>query len=184
MEFNIQSVTIKELAKCFKPEEVFGYCARCPKYGKIWSCPEHDFDVEAYVNKYRDAHIIGIKVYIDESYDKDKATELFHKSRSAVSLKLLEIEKQYPDSEVLYAGNCHFCEECTRKDGLPCVSPDKLRYSLEALGYKVSEVCKNVLKDEIQWFKDGGTPEYMLSVAAIFSNDEMDLAAVKAQLER
>jgi predicted metal-binding protein len=95
--------------------------------------------------------------------------------------KLLDIESKLPNARVLFSGNCHFCENCSRKDGTPCVEPNKMRYSLESLGYKVSDICENILNEKLQWEK-GTRPSYLFLVSAILTNDAIDPKIIEGKI--
>lgn len=173
------TTTIKNLLMYHKPEEVFGYCKRCPKYGQYWSCPPYDFNILDLINKFTHATVIGVRINLLKSGSKDDAIAEFFKKREALSRKLIEIESIHPNTEVLYGGNCAFCDNCSRSANLPCIAPDKKRFSLESLGFKVSEITKDFLEEELQWGKGDDIPDYLMSVFAVFSKTLIDLSKFK-----
>ena len=72
---------------------------------------------------------------------------------SAVKLdlekRMLKLESLVPGSLSLSSGGCNFCEHCTRETGEPCRQPDKMRYSLDAFGFDLSAITKDVFQIEI-----------------------------------
>lgn len=174
----IRLATLSTLSSYHKPDEVLGYCKRCPKYGQIWSCPPHIFDIEQYLNQFQRAYIIGSKIRLNPLQKRDEALLSFQNRRETLNGKLLEIEAKIPNATVLFSGDCRFCKTCNRKDGSLCIDESKMRYSLESLGYKVSEVCENLLDEKLQWGKSS-MPAYLFSVSAILTNDVIAPAKLK-----
>ena len=179
IEINTQLVEIDVLLKHYDIEEVFGYCLNCPNYNKNWSCPPHDFNEFNYIKKYKYAYIISGKIATDklELEDRDDVSETFEKARREFSDLLMEEEKKHNGSVALIAGNCYQCDKCTKADGEPCILKEKLRYSLESLGLKVSEITKNILHQEILW-SNNGIPEYLLTVGALLIYDKKALTLI------
>ncbi len=171
------SVTIKHLLDYHKPEEVFGYCKRCPKYGQFWSCPPYDFDILEHINKFTFATIIGVRIDLVKKDTKEDTINDFFEKRQKLSIKLLELEKLHNNTEVLYGGNCSFCEVCSRPSDIPCIAPDKKRFSLESLGFKVSDITEDLLGEKLQWSKGGDLPKYLMSVFAVFSKVKIDVSS-------
>ncbi|PAB57517.1 DUF2284 domain-containing protein [Anaeromicrobium sediminis] len=175
MEHKIKEITMKDLKKYYNPEEVLGYCANCNNHEKIWSCPPYDFNVDEYINKYEYAYIIGSKIYlkghkgtVDEI--NELSLEILEDVRGGLDKKIIKEEDE--NNVVLYAGRCIICKDCTRIKNKACIKPDKMRYSLESLGFKVSEITSGLLKEEILWAKES-LPEYFLLVSAIFSKEKI-----------
>jgi len=177
-DFKIRSVPLSELSDYHRPEEVTGYCKSCPKYGKFWSCPPHGFDVSGYIHQFQHACIIGVKVHLDPVQNRNDALAYYHHRRHLLNAALLEIEADLSTAEVLFSGNCDVCNTCSRKEGQPCIRKDKMRYSLESLGYNVSEISETLLGKKLQW-DQGKMPEYLVLVAAILSNAVIDTGTIK-----
>jgi len=179
ISYQIESISREQLMKYFKPEEVFSYCAECSNHGKIWSCPPHEINIEEYLSPYKQIWIIGAKVHlnpdlIDVNNLQDSVMKLFLEGRKQFGDKLFELESKHFNSKILLAGTCYQCNECTRFENKACRFNDRLRYSLESIGFLVSDIVKDVLNDEIQWIKDGVIPEYLLSVGAIMLEHPVD----------
>lgn len=179
ISYQIEPIDNEQLMKYFKPEEVFSYCSACPNHARIWSCPPHDISINDYLSAYNQIWIIGAKLHIkpewiDEKNKEQSVMNVFLEARKQFGDKLFELEKRYKNSNILLAGTCYQCKECTRDEGKECRFKDKLRYSLESIGFLVSDIVSDVLKDEIRWVKDGELPEYILSVGALMLEEAVD----------
>lgn len=150
--------TMETLYQYFKPIEVEGYCAACPNYGRIWSCPPFDFDVKSYLAPYTHVLIIGVKTTDFEATRRQFGDIL--KQLSALSTKLNSLE-------VLIAGNCYDCEVCTKVEGGTCILEEGTKYSLEALGFHVGDICEKLLDAPLDWSGNDGT---FMTVGAVLSN--------------
>ena len=137
----------------FRSVEVEGYCSACPNYGRIWSCPPFDFDVTTYLAPYEHVLIIGLK------------TTDFEVTRRRFGDILCAIQPRH--LEVLIAGNCYHCDVCTKTIGEHCILKEGTKYSLEALGFHVGDICEHILDAPLDWSGSDGT--YM-TVGAILSN--------------
>ena len=82
----------------------------------------------------------------------------------ALAEELFEMEKAYPGSVSLSAGSCSTCgkDGCTRPSGKPCRYPDKMRYSIEALGGNVGKTVHDLLGIELEWIEEGKAPSYFV----------------------
>lgn len=197
ISFKINEVSIKELKGYFNPNLVNTYCSKCNKYNKIWSCPPLNFNDDKYISTFKYSYIISGKIYIDKvpselksemighalnkysgiSNSKDNFSNVFnalyYSFRELNDSKILNLEEKFPGSTALVSGRCLICNNCTRESNLPCIHPDKLRYSLESLGFDVAEIIENIVGDKIQW-SSNESPEYVTCVSALLSNKEIN----------
>lgn len=159
---------------CF-PEQYCDYCKSCPYYNAVWSCPP-EVPPSSYLRDYfHEVFTIGVKViYIKETSLNNRTTDQIEKLRQDTYGKvkrilyetLLYIEKENPGALLLGAGRCEQCEECTRRKGLPCRKPDKMRYSLTAFGFDFKKLVKELFDQELLW-SSTDLPEYNLAVTAL-----------------
>lgn len=56
---------------------------------------------------------------------------------------------------------------CTRREGLPCRYPDKVRPSLESMGFDIGKTAKELFGLELKWASYGMLPEYYVLVGAV-----------------
>jgi predicted metal-binding protein len=172
----IKPVKISDLMKYFKSEEVLGYCSKCPNHGKIWSCPPHNFDIKKYLNNYKFAHIICLKIDISHINDKKESIELFHQKRKLFNKNLLSLEAKFESTKVLFSGECYLCNPCRRINNLPCNNKN-IRYSLESLGLNVSDICENILDEKLEW-KENMNIKYLRSIGAILSQEKLNINTI------
>jgi predicted metal-binding protein len=135
---------------------------------------------------YKNAHIIGTKIILNEEIIKDnqgwdKCTKISYNIienvRKNLDNKLLDIEKQYPDSKAFFFFFFHICpmEKCTRIMGDMCIAPEMIRPSLEAFGFDISKTSSDLLGIEMKWSKNGILPEYFTLVSGFFTNHEIEI---------
>jgi predicted metal-binding protein len=180
-------IGVKELIHAYRDTDKFlAYCRACNRYNACWSCPPFDFNADDYLTSYQTARIIGTKITLDKEavhnhQGWDKCTkisyEIIGEVRKSLDNMLLTMEKKYPESKAFFAGSCHLCPkgECTKISGKPCISPESIRPSLEALGFDVSKISAELLNIEMQWSRDGILPEYFTLVSGFFSVNEIPL---------
>ena len=166
-------------------ERFIGYCQECPRYDTVWSCPPLDFYVDEYLDRFTWVNVVGAKVVlsqkvVDEADTAEKVKTVGWEIVSAVKLELEEkmrqLEKQVPGSVSLSSGGCNLCKECSRKEGKPCRMPEKMRYSLDAFGFDLSAITKDMLGIDILWCKDR-LPEYFTLIHGLLSAEEVPEAA-------
>ncbi|MCD8153772.1 MAG: HAD-IA family hydrolase [Clostridiales bacterium] len=184
--------TAEYLNTCVDVPTFLEYCRACPNYGKIWSCPEFDFDPVDYWRKYETLHLLGVKIYLPErlvkcDFSKEFCGELtaciLDTFRRELDHTLLRLEKENPGSVSLSGGSCARCREhagaklldhsgCTKSLGLPCRHPDQMRYSIEALGGNVGLTVTKYLHQELLWMEEGRLPRYYTLVMGLLLPDE------------
>lgn len=160
-------VTVDHLYKFYEPERVEGYCQSCENYGKIWSCPPHDFTAKDFLSPYRFALVIGEEVSSEEGLS---IIDAFQEARRQLGDELMALSES-PSFEVLIAGNCYLCDSCQRLSGKPCLYPSKCKYSLESIGFLVGDIAKEILNQPLKWEKSGVEPRSLLTVAVVLSSD-------------
>lgn len=173
------TVSVEEyMEKCVNVPEFLEYCKQCNNYGTVWSCPPFHFQPEDYWKKYRKFHIVGMKIYLPEkllvgTYTKEERAEIFEKilypKKEELNEELFAMEKEYPGSVSVSGGSCRQCGEgnCARKEDAPCRFPEKMRYSVEALGGNVGLTVTKYLYQELQWIEEGKLPEYFMLVGGL-----------------
>jgi len=185
LNYHCVETEVKELMHRYRDAEKFiGYCKECDRYNTCWACPPFDFNADEYLAPYKVAYIIGTKIVLDEeTIDKhqgfDECKEISYKimkeARKSLDSNLLELEKLYPQSKAFFAGSCQICRVggCMRIARKPCISPERVRPSLESLGFDVSRISAELLGIEMKWSKDGILPEYFTLVSGFFSVEQV-----------
>ena len=152
------------------------FCAQCPSYGKVWSCPPFDFDACVVSDGFKTVTVTGTTIEFDE--ETRAACETAEQS-SAIGLEamaqlwesvkpsLYEQERAVPGSRC-FTFRCSLCPEgCTRPSGSPCRHPDMMRHSLESVGFDVVAITRDLLGLELEWSNDGTLPKHLTLVTAL-----------------
>ncbi|PWL55778.1 MAG: hypothetical protein DBY38_00350 [Clostridium cadaveris] len=203
--YTIKSITTNDLMQYYNPKLINKYCESCNKYSKVWTCPPLPFIDKDFLLKYKYCHIISGKVlinslddneinllvnrsfkkYSDISISKDNFSNIFngiyYAFRETNDEKILKLEDTFKNTLALVSGRCLICSNCTRVNNMPCIHPNKLRYSLESLGLDVSSIMENVLGEKLQWSNEKN-PEYVTGVSALLSNSPISQSAIKDAL--
>lgn len=170
------------LDKYWNRDKFLKLCKECGNYGKFWSCPPYDFDVYDYLVQYSEVYLIGTKIiFTDETIknmdNKEKILDFtkftLESNRNILGEKLLKLEDKLGQGKSLYAGSCLLCETCTKEENKSCCNEDKMRFSLESLGFDVSKIAKNLLDIELKWASDR-LPEYYTLISAFLSKEKIE----------
>ncbi|MEG2657678.1 MAG: DUF2284 domain-containing protein [Clostridium sp.] len=196
ISYTIKETTLDELLVYYTPKVVNKYCESCNKFNKVWSCPPLPFKDLDYVSKYKYCYIISGKIHIDKvpkmeleeivkhslskysdiSKEKDDFSNtfngLYYSFREFNDKKVSSLEHYFDETISLFSGRCLICNTCTRSIGKPCISEEKLRYSLEGLGFDVTGIIENIVGEKIQWSSDS-KPEYVTCVSGLLSNEKL-----------
>ena len=166
------------LETCVDVPQFLSYCRRCTNYGKVWSCPEHSFDPEAYFRAYDAILIVGHKIILPEELTariipKEKQEtflkDLLTEPKKNLDRDMLALEADHPGSRALSGGSCLYCQpaSCARIKGEPCRFPDKMRYSIEALGGNVGLTVTRYLGQKLEWMEDNHLPHHFILVGGL-----------------
>ena len=165
-----KSISVAEYMRDYiNVQEFLGYCRRCSNFDKVWSCPSYDFEPEEYWKKYNSLYVLGYKINFDGSESEERSLEIMAEVKAKVTDELFELESARPGSISLSAGSCSLCGKgnCTRTSGAPCRHPDKMRYSIEALGGNVGKTVHDLLGIELEWIEEGKVPSYFVLVGGL-----------------
>jgi len=198
VKVQIKQISKAELMKSHRFEEVLGYCQHCSNYNKNHSCPDFSFEAEALLMPFNYATIILTQIDSEpirnnwdqmtaamfpsrvlENYVKEDDEELplasvismfaFEEIKNQMADRLISLEKQFDSALSIPPGCCTRCHRCTKKDGKSCVYPEKLRYSLEALGFLVSDIYIRHFDLELGW-ASGQLPKRFCSCSVFMTN--------------
>ena len=157
------------------------YCRECSSYGTVWSCPPFGTDVESLTDGFAQVTVWGTNIEFDtETRNRYTSDD----QRRAISIEAIEHtwqvvlpfiyaqEAAHPGSRA-FTGRCRLCRPtpCSRIEGKPCRHPERMRSSLEAVGFDVSATARDVLGIELVWSTDGRLPERITLVTALFSHE-------------
>lgn len=208
-----KTLPVESIAAAYKKEEVLGYCSNCSNFGNNFSCPSVDNDPSHIIKDYNYVTVIisevptkeisqrlsefegqhypsqvytsYMKKYpnIEYNFGSELSMYVFNHVKDAITDALLIAESTWQDTYGAPPGSCTKCETCAKADQQPCVDPDTVRYSLEAIGYKVSDIYKEAFDMELNFAREG-LPEYFTSCSALFSNEPIDEQLIKALMKK
>lgn len=176
----IFSAKIGSLSKYRDIPKFEAFCMQCPNYGRKWACPPFPSGAESFFGGRTHAHIMAMKVSTESAPNIagvrgawELAKEITDGARMEFDRLLLDAEKKHAGSIALFAGTCANCPEtpCPRKSGRPCPRPDKMRHSLESIGYDVAAISEELLGIKMLWAKDGQLPPYLTLVGALINSE-------------
>ncbi len=158
-------------------EKFIKACKACPNYGTVWSCPPFDSD-DRPSGKF--LTVVLLTVELEHHGESAGQQELLREVRRIIAdirsehePILLQVEHNCGGNAVLYTGMCHHCgdERCARIDGKPCRHPKHVRPSLEALGYDLEAMSRELFDEPLEWFADGWPPAKLNLLAGLFSDE-------------
>lgn len=162
-------------------EKYMAYCRECPNYNAIWTCPPLAFDVDTYLERFEWINVLCARIILSnqvivEADTPDKIRTVGWEILLSVKLdmeeKLRRLEKHIPGSVSLSSGGCNLCKECSRKNALPCRQPDKMRYSLDAFGFDLTAITKDMFDIDLLWCKER-LPDYFTLIHGILTEEKM-----------
>ncbi len=155
------------------------YCLQCPGYGKSWGCPPFDFDPCTVSDGFKTVRLMATIIGFDEPtraacQDAQAAARVGREAMNEVWQSLLprlyDMEREVPGSRC-FTFRCVLCPEgCTRPEGKPCRHPDKLRHSLESVGFDIEAMTRELLEIELEWSRDGSLSKHITLVTALFTH--------------
>ena len=86
--------------------------------------------------------------------------------------ELLAMEAEAPGSLALFAGKCDLCPVCARTEGKPCRMPERMRYSIEALGGDCSGALEKYFGETLQWSAGQRLPEQIILLGGLLLKNE------------
>lgn len=164
-----RTMPMKEYAETFRDfGRVRGYCHGCGRYGKCWACPPYDFAEEEYLGQFTTISLLATKITPSEgvALTPETAERILNRERRRLDRMLLGMEG---NARAFFAGTCILCppEKCTRLEGLPCLHPESIRPSLEALGFDIARTTSELFGIPLQWGSPGTFPAYLTLISAI-----------------
>lgn len=164
-------------------EEFLTYCQTCPNYQTFWACPPFDFSPLDYWKQFEILDLYAEEIIFDEAhagkkFDQEEMDRIIDASlkqvKKQLTEELYEIERQTPGSVSLSAGSCELCQDdCTRKDKEACRFPEKMRYSIEALGGNVGLTINKLMGIELEWIREGVLPGRFVLVCGLLKKPQI-----------
>ncbi len=156
---------LREFARDYLDTEAVGAaCRSCPRYGATWACRPFDFDVSDLLGRYSRLRLFACTF---EPGGADVSFESLRPVRDALNAEILALEQSEGGFATYFGGSCTLCRECTRPLGLPCRHPEKMRPSLEALGFDLCRALEDKFHIRLDW---SPSPREITLVAALLHN--------------
>lgn len=171
--------TSAELLRYHEPERIQSYCRSCEKYGVYWSCPPFARSPLSEFPEWTHVVILCRRVPLAPGTTHAEMLERFQRTRIGFGETVRQLEARRTGVTALIAGHCAGCTECTRGQGLPCRTPTRMRYSLEAVGFDVTCLAEALAGITLHWPKNGA-PDYLTTVGALLCPDETVASALRA----
>ena len=154
-----------------------GYCLDCPNHGRYWSCPPFDFDPEEIWARYGALLLYARKLVFSKDRLFPGERRAFEerelpKIKGAMARELLDRESRTPGSLALFPGRCDGCPVCARVEGKPCRFPEKMRYSIEALGGDCGGAIERYFNETLQWASGDRLPEQIILLGGLLIPNE------------
>ncbi len=166
----------EQLAGFYDPPKFLAYCKDCHRYGAMWCCPPYGQGEVPALDRYPWCALVGVQVRFDRptlEQTQGKAAvrqvteQALDQVRQAWDSRLWQAEAAHPGSLALYGGSCRLCRQCTRPSQ-PCRHPERMRLSLESIGFDVAGMADQLLGCPMLWAGER-LPAYYLLVYALLS---------------
>ena len=158
-----------------------GMCkSGCKNYNKKYSCPPFAPSFEKLAEGYDGLFVILFTCNLSQietsEYNKIRVANSVLKSRMEKLLRKMGRKR-------LGTGACRLCKICNYVLGKQCKYPDKLLYSLEAVGIDCNWLSTSLFSKPLLWYKNKKAPEYGAVVAALFC-DKDEVASLEKEVEK
>jgi predicted metal-binding protein len=144
----MKTFKLQQLIDCYhRPDDIYDYCKSCGYYNQNHSCPDHSSDI---LSKYNQDDYISVYL-LTMSYSDDSDLSLEYRitrHKLDLSIKAFELSTE---SNALIPGRCLLCDPCKKSLSRLCPYPGRMRYSLETLGFNLSDLAKNEFDFELKW---------------------------------
>ena len=169
-------IPLSRLMDFYDREKYWGFCRACPRYGALWSCPPYEEgalpNLEQFSKIRLFCHVLHFSPELRREAASPEKAGAFMESCAAQYGKaaheeMLRLEQSHPGSLELTHGGCRLCAHCARPEGKPCRFPEKMRLSLESLGFSVVDLAREVLCLPIS-FSQEGLPPYQVLLCGLF----------------
>ena len=182
VRYRTNAIEMPRFRQSYQDREKFmAFCRECPRYDALWSCPPLSLDADKFLDAYGWVHLLCVRIDLEDktireadTAEKIRATgwDIVSTVKLDVEERLRRLETEIPDSLSLSSGGCNLCENCTRKTGAPCRQPDKMRYSLDAFGFDLTAITRDLFQIEILWCRDR-LPQYFTLIHALLAQEPM-----------
>ena len=164
-----EASTDELLGKYYTPKDCLDSCKKCKCFGTQWSCPPLSVDTTALLKPYKRARIYIAIIETTTRIPISDEASVTRPARIMLENLLREEEGKTGGRASYTIGRCLYCDEpCARISNQPCRHPNDIRPSLEAMGFNVIGILRDIAGIELQWSTDGNLPATLCLVGAIF----------------
>ena len=136
------------------PEErIRGFCLenKCGNYLGNYACPPYCGSLEEVSERFK-RYKRGVLLRYTKHLEVRKGNKEVRESKIEFHERVLELEELLRSQGIgqmwgMSGGSCGLCEVCQAKLGEPCIYPDKVRTTLEALGVDVMSLLSKLGQD-------------------------------------
>ena len=182
VEYRNNSMPMVDFRQKYQDREKYmTYCRECTNYNTVWSCPPLAFDVDEYLGRFAWINVVCAKIVLSsevivgaDTPEKIKTVgwEILLTVKLDMEEKLRQLERKIPGSISLSSGGCNLCKACSRKDAHPCRQPDRMRYSLDAFGFDLTAITKDMFDIDILWCRER-LPDYFTLIHGILTEKKL-----------
>ena len=182
VEYRNNSMPMVDFRQKYQDREKYmTYCRECTNYNTVWSCPPLAFDVDEYLWRFAWINVVCAKIVLSsevivgaDTPEKIKTVgwEILLTVKLDMEEKLRQLERKIPGSISLSSGGCTLCKACSRKDAHPCRQPDRMRYSLDAFGFDLTAITKDMFDIDILWCRER-LPDYFTLIHGILTEKKL-----------
>lgn len=143
------SICDNDILKRYMKYEYFTQLCKegCPNYDSNYTCPPNSPKFIDYVKDYK--YSLVIAMYMDIPND-DSISNTHEYLRTILGEILIHLEDKV-HGLLTDGGRCLLCKQCAYLDGLPCRFPQKMRFSMEAMGIDLASASKDILHHSLIW---------------------------------
>ncbi len=209
-EIYVKTITSEQLFDSYQFVTVRSYCQNCNCHDKNYSCPPFAPSGEKYIVGDNDIallltlldtaplnhnfEMIATREYPSETRDdyNKHGKELspytaismyaFDDMKAKVQKKLFALEKKFGFIS-LPPGKCSLCSTCQRILGNACARPNELRFSLESLGFLVSDLMLRHFDYQITWTENSFSPHFT-TLSAMVLSEKLPVEKIKKEFEQ
>ena len=167
--FNLKAVVCENeyLIKFMNRDYFYDLCkGECPNFNKNWSCPPNSPRFDEFVKDYKNSLVVELTSEVE---DGEEFMEAYSENRETLEALL---SKMQIDFECLKTscGSCNFCEKCAILDNKDCYYPEKMRYSMEAMGVDLQKMSEELFDHKISWNSETEKAKICTSIGSIIFN--------------
>ena len=167
--FNLKAIVCenKDLIKYMKRDYLLNLCAEgCPNYNTNWSCPPNSPRFDEYSADYTNSLLVQVTSEVEEG---EEFMEAYVQNRNTLEDLLSKMQIDFECIKTA-CGSCNLCERCAFLDNKHCYHPEKMRYSMEAMGMDLQKMSEEVFNHKLTWNNKVNKSNICTSIGSILFN--------------